>query len=472
MTDISVDLLVIGGGVAGLTAAAAASERGATVVVAERAEHVGGSGSLSNGVVWTAPDSAAFLAQDPQGDLYRFRLVLEGLPGLFAWLERAGTRVGEPVQGIYGFGSGRIIDIHDYIAWSRARVERSGGRVIVGAQVMSLVVRGGSVVGANVHTGGYRVTTLRVTAPMTVIATGGFQADTRARELWMFPGAGSLFVRSNSFSDGGGIRLGLEAGAGMSPPTAGFYGHTMAYPLSAVSPPDLYPLTQIYSEHGVIVNHHGRRFTDESLGDHISNQAMGRAAGPALLLMDERIRAKHAVTGVLRGQLPIDRLAVAAQHGAHVASAPTLNELAKLVAPWGYHTDSIIATVTAFNALPAGGVVDGIPRRSGHDPLMQPPFHAIEIQAAVTLTYRGLATDGQGRALSRDGKAIPGLWVVGADSGGMNDYGYSGGLATAMVLGRRTGTQSLSSGTDRKVGELASGFRLRPGGRRSPTREH
>ena len=246
-------------------------------------------------------------------------------------------------------------------------------------------------------------------------------------------------MRSNPFSNGSGIRLGLEAGAGISRPTVGFYGHTMAYPLSALPPTDLYPLTQIYSEHGIIVDHRGRRFTDESLGDHISNQAMGRIGEPALLLFDERIRTKHAVTGVLPGQSSIDRLGVAAQHGPHVASAPTLNELANRVAAWGYPADSLEATVTAFNALATHGVVNEIPRRSHHAPLIQPAFHAIEIQAAITFTYRGLATDREGRALSGVGRVIPGLWVAGADSGGMNNYGYTGGLATGLVLGRRTG---------------------------------
>ena len=53
---MNVDLLVAGGGIAGLAAAARAVELGLEVVVAEKGEEIGGSGALSAGVVWTAPD--------------------------------------------------------------------------------------------------------------------------------------------------------------------------------------------------------------------------------------------------------------------------------------------------------------------------------------------------------------------------------------------------------------------------------
>ena len=51
---IECDLLVIGAGMAGLSAAGWAAERGARVIVIERAAATGGSAVLSGGVLWTA----------------------------------------------------------------------------------------------------------------------------------------------------------------------------------------------------------------------------------------------------------------------------------------------------------------------------------------------------------------------------------------------------------------------------------
>ena len=50
------DLLVIGGGMAGLAGGAAAAEAGARVAVVEKSRNLGGSAAMSAGIVWTAPD--------------------------------------------------------------------------------------------------------------------------------------------------------------------------------------------------------------------------------------------------------------------------------------------------------------------------------------------------------------------------------------------------------------------------------
>ena len=58
MTDesIRVDLLVVGGGMAGLSAAAEAASSGAVVGVVEKGAELGGSAALSAGILWTARD--------------------------------------------------------------------------------------------------------------------------------------------------------------------------------------------------------------------------------------------------------------------------------------------------------------------------------------------------------------------------------------------------------------------------------
>jgi predicted oxidoreductase len=68
--------------------------------------------------------------------------------------------------------------------------------------------------------------------------------------------------------------------------------------------------------------------------------------------------------------------------------------------------------------------------------LVQPPFTAVRVRAAVTHTIGGLRVDDRARVLDRDGVPVPGLHAAGADAGGIFTGGYGSGLAAALVFGR------------------------------------
>lgn len=59
------DVVVLGSGLAGMSAAWAASKRGRRVLVVEKQRRPGGSTSLSAGMFWTAPDFDAYREQVP-----------------------------------------------------------------------------------------------------------------------------------------------------------------------------------------------------------------------------------------------------------------------------------------------------------------------------------------------------------------------------------------------------------------------
>src|SRR5260370_18003449 len=115
----------------------------------------------------------------------------------------------------------------------------------------------------------------------------------------------------------------------------------------------------------------GLRFTDESLGDEVSNQATLRQPGSrAVLLCDERIRAAFAVTAPYPHGQVIDRIAAAQQAGARYASARTKEELVDVVAGWGVARQALAATLDP-------------------EPFIHPPFHAREVQPATTFPFPG-----------------------------------------------------------------------------------
>jgi len=68
--------------------------------------------------------------------------------------------------------------------------------------------------------------------------------------------------------------------------------------------------------------------------------------------------------------------------------------------------------------------------------LMEPPFTAVHVQAAITHTIGGVRIDERARVVDEQGAPLPGLYAAGADAGGWSTGGYASGLAAALVLGR------------------------------------
>src|SRR5260370_27339918 len=111
----------------------------------------------------------------------------------------------------------------------------------------------------------------------------------------------------------------------------------------------------------------GLRFTDESLGDEVSNQATLRQPGSrAVLLCDERIRAAFAVTAPYPHGQVIDRIAAAREAGRRYASARTNEELGDVVAGWGGGRQAPAATLE-------------------QEPLIDPPFPPLQVPPPITL---------------------------------------------------------------------------------------
>ncbi|HEX6709152.1 MAG TPA: FAD-dependent oxidoreductase, partial [Rubrobacter sp.] len=81
--------MIVGGGLAGLTAALRAAELGARATLLEKGDRPGGSFVYSSGYVWSYRDMPAFRREAPGGDATLQRLIFESLESSLDWLERA-----------------------------------------------------------------------------------------------------------------------------------------------------------------------------------------------------------------------------------------------------------------------------------------------------------------------------------------------------------------------------------------------
>jgi succinate dehydrogenase/fumarate reductase flavoprotein subunit len=438
MPVLDADLLVLGAGMAGFTTAARASELGLRVILIEKGETPGGSAILSGGYVWTASSLEVLRNEDPDGSKELASVLVQDFePGL-DWVRSLGVGTEERVE-ILGIGYGHQVNMAQYFDRCSSVIEGRGGHILLGVDTSELVESSGQIAGLLVHRGSEAALLL---APAVALCTGGFQANDEMVSRFITERTDRLLLRSNPYSTGDGISLGIDAGGALTEDAMqGFYGHLFPSPIGNLDEAHYTLLSQYHSDHGVLIDSKGYRFTDESRGDHSNTQEVLNVDGArAYLVIDERIRREEVLRAFVPGlEMDVDKLVEGASQGARYASASSIEELTEAMAKWGVPAEVAQATLLEFNSGVAGGRGHQLhpPRRGRQRPLEEPPFAAIEVMPAITFTYGGLRTDTDGRVLDGRGQAIPGLYAAGADMGGVFRQGYAGGLARGLVFGLR-----------------------------------
>src|SRR6516165_2604605 len=182
-----VDLLVFGGGMAGMTAAARASSEGASVVLVEKGDAIGGS-ALYAGFIWTAPTVEVMREVNPDADPALAAQLVDHFGEGVDWVRSLGVHVADPVT-VLGYGRGSQTDMANYLL-ACERLVRERGEVLTGFSARRLLIEDGAVVGAEVENraGEQRV----IRARSTLLATGGFGGDPALRAELIHPLATDL----------------------------------------------------------------------------------------------------------------------------------------------------------------------------------------------------------------------------------------------------------------------------------------
>ena len=429
-SDSMVDLLVFGGGMAGMSAAARACSDGANVILVEKGPAIGGS-AMYAGFIWTAPTVEVMRDVNPNADPALSARVVEHYGDALEWVRSLGVTVGEPVT-VLGYGRGSATDMANYLLACERRV-RERGELLVGWSAQRLLFEDGSVVGAQIQSASGEQRVIR--ARSTLLATGGFGGDPTLRAQHIHALAADLPLRANPHSVGDGMRLGLSVGAAFGPPDAGFYGHLIPSKVAYNNPYEFTDLTFYHSEHGVLLNLDGGRFCDETIGDHLNTlYVLEQPEARALLVYDQRVHDEWMMAPYVEGVEPLDKFQLAYKRGARAAVADDIEEFEALPDEWGYPGPAARDTLLEFNRQ----CEEGVPspdRKLDAAPLVDPPYYVIEVIPAITFTFSGLRIDPQARVLDDSGHVIPGLLAAGADAGGVFQRAYAGGLACALVFG-------------------------------------
>jgi succinate dehydrogenase/fumarate reductase flavoprotein subunit len=426
--EFTCDVVIVGAGMAGLTVGSILADAGLSVVVLEKQKAVGGTARGSGGYVWTLPDLASARAQAVAGDPALQSVVYAEFSALIDWMLKLGVEVQGP-QPVMG-GRGYHVDIGGYLDRAERRILSRDGMISRGAAVGALLIDGsGGACGVTVVDAAGDAIDLH--ARWTVLATGGWVANPELTAEFLGLRREPMRVRASHANTGDGLTLARALGAD-SARSSLFYGHLVGagIPLDDLMTMRTYGL--YHSDHCVLLGRDGRRFVDESCGDHLTVQADYFVENPtAALIWDERIERDVVLRPWIKGSPGEDRFEIATRAGARTFRALDLGDLAGGLDKWQFDGEAAASTLSSFNAAMAGGIETDVARTALRTQVDEPPFRVVEVSPAITFPYGGLRVDEQARVLHPDGTPINGLLAAGSDVGGIMGPDYLGGLCTS-----------------------------------------
>ena len=484
IVDSEIDVLIIGAGAAGLTAALAAHESGASVRLIEKQDRLGGTAAISGGVVWlpdhdqmavqgkddSAAEALAYFLSLDHGEMDKevltafvteARQMLSFLTGIDAisltmmpdypdyYEDRPGakadggrsldnelfdfTSLGEWKNLVFDhgpaprmmlretpLGGGSGVVEPEELQRRNAGDLRGWGQALVGRLLKACLDRGIEPV---LGCGGYRLC-IELDAPA-----------------------------SPPTNHGDGLKMAMAAGAGLGNMTSAWWVPTLTIPEAQWQSGETRNMPVLIERtlpHGILVNRNGKRFCNEAANYsalagafHAFDPASyGYPNLPAYLIFDSQYRERYPLASFMPGTPLPD----------WVTKADTLDELAEIT---GIDAGNLPATVNRFNEQAeqlddqdfGRGKTDydrfyGDRSREGAaatlGSLSKPPFYAVEIKMGALGTNGGPKTNAQAQILDVDGQPIAGLFgagnVISAPTGSV--YAGAGGtLGPALTFG-------------------------------------
>jgi tricarballylate dehydrogenase len=451
----SCDVLVVGGGNAGLCAAITAREAGASVLLLEHAPRAfrgGNSRHTRNLRVMHQFPTATLVGSYSSADYWKdllgvthgktderlARLAINSTAELLPWMQVHGARFQPALEGTlslsrtnaFFLGGGKALMNAYYAA-----VEHLGLIVKYETEVRSLCLVNGMV--REVQTNG---TPASIRPKAVVVCSGGFQANIEwLREYWG-DAARNFIVRGTPYAQGIVLKNLLDQGAApVGDPTQ---CHAVAVDARApkfdggiVSRLDCIPFS-------IVVDRAGRRFYDE-----------GEDLWPKRYAIWGRLVAKcseqiaFAITDAKSEKLFMPSAFPPIR-------AESIRELAEKL---GVDIAGLEATVARFNQAVRPckfdlSVLDdcrteGItpPKTHWARPIDVPPFIGYPLRPGITFTYLGVKVDENARVIMQDEKASANLFAAGEImAGNILGEGYIAGIGMAIgaVFGRIAGREA------------------------------
>lgn len=450
---IKTDLVVLGAGGAGLTAAISAAEAGVKVAVVEK-QSPGGNSALAGGFFASESKLQKRLMIDARREkMFKMamdyshwkinpeiiRAIIYKSADTIEWLEERGVEF-EMVFPLY--------PNQNPLTW---HLIRGGGATLIKTLVDKcedlgipllrktagkklLTDSSGKIKGIHISSKGK---TFKIKAKAVVIATGGYGANKRLLKKY-FPHYVKNMVHLGIAScKGDGLAMAMGAGAdtdGLG--TVQLHGpyFTGSYDIDSLS----------RQPNSLWVNRRAERYLDETLTytwPEAGNALARQPDGLSFTLMDADILSSIIKNGTRTGQLhvaPGTRLInIEKKLKKQVAKGKvTISRSWGKIATWmGVPLKDLKGTVEKYNTACDQGY-DGLfgKDRCYLEPIRTPPFYAIQCDPSFLGTIGGIKINHHMEVMNKKSRPIPGLYAAGQDTGGWECDTYNPLLA-GMTFG-------------------------------------
>jgi urocanate reductase len=450
--DREADVVIVGTGFAGLSAAIEAHDAGAKVILIEKSQVIGGNSVIASGA-YNAVDPGRQKKQgiedsidlhykqtleggDFRGDPEKVRFLVEHAMEGVEWLEKMGVVFEPKVYTVIGALWPRSHDPANkgrggaIVRGLKNQVDKRQIPVLIPCALTGIVRQKpaeGKVLGIEAE---YRKKKMYIKAKRAVVlATGGFSADVSMRSKYNPQLDKEIPTTNVKTATGEAITYSADIGADV-------VGMDYIQLLVACNfyTKQYGSLTNLGIDSAVFVNTEGKRFVAEDARRDVLAAAILKQPQKVLLwVADERCTKRF--NPAMTEQILKDGLAF---------KADTLEELAKILnAKFSMPEQTLLETVRNYNEMVKKGKDEEFGKKSANlKTIEQGPFYASPTQAGVHHTMGGLRTKGTtGQVIDRYGKVIPRLYAAGEVTGGVHGTNRLGGNATAdcIVFGRLAG---------------------------------
>lgn len=456
--DVEYDLVVVGGGASGKSAALIAAREGKRVVVLEKMPETGGLSMYAEG---TAAFESSIQNElgTPRLSKYHFPTKQEGIEKFMGYSHQ---RANYDVVRAFVENSAETIDIYrdlgvvykacDIAAeddpnevWTFHLPEGLGAHcqevlldaiqkldvdIFTSTPAKELIIEEGAVVGVVAESDGEP---LRVGGKVVILATGGMGSSPERifKYSWFAPAAYNMNTLTPLQNVGDGLDLALSAGAD---PT-----YITTCPILAAGGRDMTMDSQVGGagvNPGVWINKTGRRFAAESVAENIGDIGTyyGKQPGGvvwSILSQADIDRLVAEGSEIAIGEFvvyhkPMERLPIELE--AHLESglvkkAGSFEELAALI---DVPVDTFVATMADYNEACEKGYDDAFMKKPQYlRPMVEGPFYAIPLATGTMGSAGGIRINGNMQVVDADYNAIPGLYAVGLDATGLYGDSYN-----------------------------------------------
>jgi len=437
------DVVIIGAGAAGFTAAITAHDAGARVIVLEKQPIAGGNSLLAAGGMNAAgtrfqtakgiKDTMDMMFKDTmeggknmnEPELVRILAAnsvdsLEWLISLGADLSDVGRLGGASVSRAHRPKGGSAVGAH-IVGVLKKNADKRKIDIRTNSKVVKIIEdKKGNVTGVVVQ--GKHRNLYTIQAKAVINAAGGFSANPEKVAFYR-PEYAGMTTSNQPGATGDGLDIGTAAGGKLRD-----MEQIQIHPTVAAGSRIL--ITEAVRGNGaILVNREGWRFVNELTTRDAASAAILKQTGKsAFLVFDETVRKSLKQ---IEGYFHLDL----------VKEGGTLTELASKI---NVPASALTEAVERYNGAVAAKNDGEFKRPDLPLPLKTAKFYAIEVIPGIHYTMGGLKINALSQVIGKDGRPIPGFYAAGEVSGGVHGANRLGGnsISQTITYGRIAGTQA------------------------------